>query len=126
LVLRDLNAKSHLWDRGVENHKDYVLADWADKLRLSLLNWNFVLSYWRRRKESCVDVLFASANAARHIVNWRVALEIESDHRYILMEIGAFSFGLLHRTASKKYFPRQSVSRGHSRQLPCLKHELHL
>ena len=60
-----------------------------------------------------MDLSWTSASAARHICNWRVAVDTESlsDHRYVFMEVLERIVGPLRRVATEKHFPRWCVRR---------------
>lgn len=58
-----------------------------------LLNRGRVSTCVRWNGESIVDLMWASPSAARMVLNWEVAREMEhlSDHRYIRMVVQAAS-----------------------------------
>ena len=113
LVLGDFNARSPAWDRGEPNRRGRTLARWAAGLDMILLNEGFVPTCVHPRGVSCVDLSWTSASAARHICNWRVAVDTESlsDHRYVFMEVLERIVGPLRRVATEKHFPRWCVRR---------------
>lgn len=91
LVLGDFNSKSTLWGNPRTDARGGALEIWAAGLELRLLNRGSVSTCVRWNGTSIVDVSWASPAAARRVVGWRVAEELESlsDHLHIIVEVSS-------------------------------------
>lgn len=88
LLLRDFNAKSHLWGSPTTDVRGDIISEWTAALNLIPLNDGREPTFVRGVSKSFIDVTFAAQQLATREKNWKV---LEEDsltvHKCIMFDI---------------------------------------